>query len=173
MDREDDFRRLTDMLWRGEPWMYDDPIRRANSGDPFWWAALSIIADHRYGGICGSPTVSYVTNEELRTIGAMKMMPLAYEWRYDPDADKFGTLYKPSNRTDLGYVVRRVDFPPYSDLIYRMMNCVLEIDSMILCGARELPDSDQDSFNDFIRSTTAMLSVELNVIGGPNAHRHQ
>ena len=153
--------------------MYDDPIRRANSGDPFWWAALSIIADHRYGGICGSPTVSYVTNEELRTIGAMKMMPLAYEWRYDPDADKFGTLYKPSNRTDLGYVVRRVDFPPYSDLIYRMMNCVLEIDSMILCGARELPDSDQDSFNDFIRSTTAMLSVELNVIGGPNAHRHQ
>lgn len=98
MSRSDDARLFFDMYWRGAADMYAEPVSRANAGDPFWWAALTIIAEDGHV-FSGRPLVQYVDYcGEARQEHGRTVLPLFSTWGFSKaNADRLviGTLRVP------------------------------------------------------------------------------
>lgn len=167
MSRSDDARLFFDMYWRGDADMYAEPVSRANAGDPFWWAALTIIAEDGHV-FSGRPVVQYVDYYgEGRQVCGRTVLPLFHTWGFSKrNADRLviGTLQVPSDDTDIGYIVKPVQYPK----LYRLYQSILKdaIDIARVSMASFKTDTlDPESFRDIIDSVRAVLDVECRMFG--------
>ena len=163
MSRSDDARLFFDMYWRGDAGMYAGPVSRANAGDPFWWAALTIIAEDGHV-FSGRPVVQYVDydGEARKDHHGLTILPLFHTWGFSKrNADRLliGTLQVPSENTDIGYIVKRVRYPK----LYRAYHSILKsaIDIARVSESSFTTDAfEPESFRDILDSVRAVLDVE-------------
>lgn len=167
MSRSDDAHLFFDMYWRGDADMYAEPVSRANAGDPFWWAALTIIAEDGHV-FSGRPVVQYVDYYgEVRQVCGRTILPLFNTWGFSKrNADRLviGTLQVPSENTDIGYIVKRVRYPK----LYRAYHSILKsaIDIARVSESSFTTDTfEPESFCDIIDSVRAVLDVERGMFG--------
>lgn len=168
MSRMDDVSLFLDMYWHGGADMYAESVRRANAGDPFWWAALTVISeDERV--ICCRPVVWYVDYDgDLRDVCGMKVFPLFHEWGFIARGDtpiSIGTLLVPSENADLGYVTGYVEYPENWRLYHSMLKMMLDLDEMAIRTFTADGTSNEPT-GDAVESLKAILETELERMGG-------
>lgn len=135
MDRMNDLRKFEDMYALGTREGYAEAVDRANSGDPFWWAALTVLA-YDSQMIVGVPSTSIIDRRgEMRVIGGLSLYPLVYRWEFVPSEDDspavIGTLYVPSSDTSAGYAVHDVDEPDGVDGFVSVLHSMLAFESYL------------------------------------------
>lgn len=168
MSRMDDVSLFLDMYWHGGADMYAEPVRRANAGDPFWWAALTVISeDGRV--ICCRPVVRYVDYDgDPRDVCGMKVLPLFHEWGFIARGDtpiSIGTLLVPSENAALGYVTGHVEYPENWRLYHSMLKTMLALDEMGM-RAFTADRTSNEPTGDAVESLKAILETELGRMGG-------
>lgn len=167
MSRSDDARLFFDMYWRGDADMYAEPVSRANAGDPFWWAALTIIAEDGHV-FSGRPLVQYVDYYgEVRQVCGRTIPPLFNTWgfsRRNADQLLIGTLQVPSDDTDIGYIVKPVQYPKLYRLYQSILKDAIDI-ARVSMSSFKTDTLDPESFCDIIDSVRAVLDVERAMFG--------
>ena len=168
MSRMDDVSLFLDMYWHGGADMYAEPVRRANAGDPFWWAALTVISeDGRV--ICSRPVVQYVDwDGDPRDLCGKKFFPLFHEWGFIARGDtpiSIGTLLVPSENADLGYVTGYVEYPEDWRLYHSMLTMMLGLDEMAM-RTFAADGTSSEPTGDAVESLKAILETELERMGG-------
>lgn len=167
MSRSDDARLFFDMYWRGDADMYAEPVSRANAGDSFWWAALTIIAEDGHV-FSGRPIVQYVDYYgETRQVCGRPVPPLFNTWgfsRRNADQLLIGTLQVPSENTDIGYIVKRVRYPKLYRLYQSILKDAIDI-ARVSMSSFKTDTLDPESFRDIIDSVRAVLDVERGMFG--------
>lgn len=167
MSRNDDARLFFDMYWRGDADMYAEPVSRANAGDPFWWAALTIIAEDGHV-FSGRPVVQYVDYYgETRQVCGRTIPPLFNTWGFSKrNADRLliGTLQVPSDDTDIGYIVKHVRYPKLYRLYQSILKDAIDI-ARVSMSSFKTDMLDPESFCDIVDSVRAVLDVERGMFG--------
>ena len=168
MSRMDDVSLFLDMYWCGGADMYAEPVRRANAGDPFWWAALTVISEDGRA-ICYRPVVRYVDYDgDPRDLCGTKFFPLFHEWGFIGRGDtpiSIGTLLVPSENADLGYVTGHVNYPENWRLYHSMLKMMLGLDEMAM-RAFAADGTSNEPTGDAVESLKAILETELERMGG-------
>ena len=167
MSRSDDARLFFDMYWRGAADMYAEPVSRANAGDPFWWAALTIIAEDGHV-FSGRPLVQYVDYcGEARQEHGRTVLPLFSTWGFSKaNADRLviGTLRVPSENIDIGYIVEHVRYPEKYRLYQSILKSAIDI-ARVSMSSFTTDALDPESFYDIVDSTRSVLDVERRMFG--------
>lgn len=168
MSRSDDASLFFDMYWRGDADMYAEPVSRANAGDPFWWAALTIIAEDGHV-FSGRPIVQYVDydGEARKDHHGLTVLPLFHTWGFSKrNADQLliGTLQVPSDDTDIGYIVKPVRYPKLYRLYQSILKDAIDI-ARVSMSSFKTDTLDPESFCDIIDSVRAVLDVERGMFG--------